>query len=29
MMMAAVLVFFPVMANVTRGLVQVDPAPSS
>ncbi|HVL53122.1 MAG TPA: ABC transporter permease [Vitreimonas sp.] len=24
MMMAAVLVFFPVMANVTRGLVQVD-----
>jgi NitT/TauT family transport system permease protein len=26
MMMAAVLVFFPVMANVTRGLVQVDPA---
>ena len=24
--MAAVLVFFPVMANVTRGLVQVDPA---
>ena len=25
MMMAAVLVFFPVMANVTRGLVQVDP----
>lgn len=26
MMMAAVLVFFPVMANVTRGLVQVEPA---
>jgi NitT/TauT family transport system permease protein len=26
MVMAAVLVFFPVMANVTRGLVQVDPA---
>ncbi len=26
MMMAAVLVFFPVMANVTRGLTQVDPA---
>ena len=26
MMMAAVLVFFPVMVNVTRGLVQVDPA---
>jgi NitT/TauT family transport system permease protein len=26
MMMAAALVFFPVMANVTRGLVQVDPA---
>ena len=26
MMMAALLVFFPVMANVTRGLVQVDPA---
>jgi NitT/TauT family transport system permease protein len=26
MMMAAVLVFFPVMANVTRGLVQVDPS---
>ena len=26
MMMAATLVFFPVMANVTRGLVQVDPA---
>src|SRR5206468_3951023 len=25
-LMAAVLVFFPVMANVTRGLVQVDPA---
>lgn len=25
-MMAAILVFFPVMANVTRGLVQVDPA---
>jgi NitT/TauT family transport system permease protein len=25
MMMAAVLVFFPVMANVTRGLVQVEP----
>jgi NitT/TauT family transport system permease protein len=25
-MMAAVLVFFPVMANVTRGLVQVEPA---
>jgi NitT/TauT family transport system permease protein len=25
MVMAAVLVFFPVMANVTRGLVQVDP----
>ena len=24
MMMAAILVFFPVMANVTRGLVQVD-----
>jgi NitT/TauT family transport system permease protein len=26
MMMAAILVFFPVMANVTRGLVQVEPA---
>ncbi|MBA2315137.1 MAG: ABC transporter permease, partial [Chloroflexi bacterium] len=26
MMMAALLVFFPVMANVTRGLVQVEPA---
>lgn len=26
MVMAAVLVFFPVMANVTRGLVEVDPA---
>lgn len=26
MMMAAVLVFFPVMANVTRGLVQVEPS---
>ena len=26
MMMAAVLVFFPVMANVTRGLTQVEPA---
>jgi NitT/TauT family transport system permease protein len=26
MVMAAILVFFPVMANVTRGLVQVDPA---
>jgi NitT/TauT family transport system permease protein len=26
MMMAAVLVFFPVMANVTRGLVAVEPA---
>jgi NitT/TauT family transport system permease protein len=26
MMMAAALVFFPVMANVTRGLVQVEPA---
>jgi NitT/TauT family transport system permease protein len=26
MVMAAVLVFFPVMANVTRGLVQVEPA---
>ena len=26
MMMAAVLVFFPVMANVTRGLTQVDPS---
>ena len=26
MMMAAVLVFFPVMVNVTRGLVQVEPA---
>ena len=26
MMMAALLVFFPVMVNVTRGLVQVDPA---
>ena len=26
MAMAAVLVFFPVMANVTRGLVQVEPA---
>lgn len=26
MMMAAVLVFFPVMANVTRGLVSVEPA---
>lgn len=26
MMMAAALVFFPVMANVTRGLTQVDPA---
>lgn len=26
MMMAAVLVFFPVMANMTRGLVQVEPA---
>jgi NitT/TauT family transport system permease protein len=26
MMMAATLVFFPVMANVTRGLVQVEPA---
>jgi ABC-type nitrate/sulfonate/bicarbonate transport system permease component len=25
MMMAAVLVFFPVMANVTRGLTQVEP----
>jgi NitT/TauT family transport system permease protein len=25
MMMAAVLVFFPVMVNVTRGLVQVEP----
>lgn len=25
-LMAAVLVFFPIMANVTRGLVQVDPA---
>ena len=25
MMMAAILVFFPVMANVTRGLVQVEP----
>ncbi|MBA2300566.1 MAG: ABC transporter permease [Chloroflexi bacterium] len=26
MMMAAVLVFFPIMANVTRGLVSVEPA---
>ena len=26
MMMAAVLVFFPVMANVTRGLTQVEPS---
>ena len=26
MMMAAVLVFFPVMVNVTRGLVSVEPA---
>jgi NitT/TauT family transport system permease protein len=26
MMMAAILVFFPVMANVTRGLVQVEPS---
>jgi NitT/TauT family transport system permease protein len=26
MMMAAILVFFPIMANVTRGLVQVEPA---
>jgi NitT/TauT family transport system permease protein len=26
MMMAAVLVFFPIMANVTRGLVQVEPS---
>ena len=26
MMIAAILVFFPVMANVTRGLVQVEPA---
>ena len=29
MMMAAVLSFFPVMANVTRGLSGVDPARSS
>jgi NitT/TauT family transport system permease protein len=26
MMMAAILVFFPIMANVTRGLVQVEPS---
>ena len=26
MMMAAVLVFFPVMINVTRGLTEVEPA---
>ena len=29
MMIVAVLVFFPVVVNVTRGLTQVEPAPSS
>ena len=29
MMMAALLVFFPIIINVTRGLVQVQPAPWS